>query len=185
MNKKALFIALAAAVVGTTLFASTKAYAQEVTNVHPMSQLVQKIATKFGLQASDVQAVFDQDRTDRKAEMEKKFEETLIQAVVDGKLTEAQKQLILAKNKELEASRTAHKPEDMQGKTEEERKAAMEANKTKMEVERKALEEWATQNGIDTKYLMGGFGKGPRGEGSGGPPPDGVKAPDSTITPKV
>lgn len=39
-----------------------------------MSSIVQKIADKFGLNKSDVQAVFDQDLADRKAAMEGKFE---------------------------------------------------------------------------------------------------------------
>ncbi len=38
--------------------------------------------------------------------------------------------------------------------------------KTKREAERTALETWAKDNGIDLKYLMGGFGMG---RGHGGP----------------
>jgi hypothetical protein len=48
----------------------------------------------------------------------------------------------------------------------------MEANKATMESERESLEDWATQNGIDIKYLMGGFGMhgGPGRNGMGGTP---------------
>lgn len=41
----------------------------------------------------------------------------------------------------------------MQGKSPDELKAAMSANKVTMEAERKSLEDWAKQNGIDIKYL--------------------------------
>jgi hypothetical protein len=171
IKNKALFAALAAAVIGTTLFVSTKAYATEEPNTNPMSQLVQKIADKFGLNKSDVQAVFDQDRADRKTAMEQKFETQLDQDVKDGKITEAQKQLIISKRKELETTRQ-NKMQNMQGKSKEEMKTAMEANKATMEAERKSLEDWAKQNGIDVKYVMGGFGMhgGPGRNGMGGPP---------------
>jgi hypothetical protein len=185
MNKKTVLTAIAITILGTGMFASTRVFAQSASD--PMSTLVTKIADKFGLKKADVQSVFDQDRSDRQAEMEAKFESTLTQAITDGKLTETQKQLIIAKRKELDASRLTSKPEDMQGKTEEERKAAMEANKTKMETERKALEDWAKQNGIDTKYLMGGFGMhGGPGRPGGLNGPEGMgKPPDTTPTPIV
>jgi hypothetical protein len=46
-------------------------------------------------------------------------------------------------------------------------KEGREAMKEKMEAEREALKKWATDNGIDMKYLMGMGGPG-RG-GHGGP----------------
>ena len=41
--------------------------------------------------------------------------------------------------------------------------------KKEMEEHRAALEKWAGENGVDVKYLMGGFGKGkgPGGLGDG------------------
>jgi hypothetical protein len=42
--------------------------------------------------------------------------------------------------------------------TEEERKTAMEGKRAEMETKRSELEAWAEKNGIDMKYLMGGFG---------------------------
>lgn len=130
--------------------------------------MIQKIADKFGLNKTDVQAVFDQDRTDRKADMEKKFQTDLDQAVKDGKITDSQKQLIISKRTELQDARKKGM-QNMQGKSADEIKAAMEANKSTMESERTALEAWAKQNGIDMKYLMGGFGR--HGFGMGGPRP--------------
>lgn len=169
MNKKLLLPLITLAIIGVGLVTSTKVFAQNTTMTNHLSNLVDKIAAKFNLNKADVQAVFYQDRKEHQAEMEAKYEERLSQYVTDGKITEAQKALILAKHKELKASRQENRP-DLKNMTEEERKAAMEANKTKMDEERKALEDWATQNGIDIKYLMGGFGMGRHGGGPGGPP---------------
>lgn len=166
MRKSIIIPALAITIVGTGVLASNKIFAQSTVTANPMSTVVQKIADKFGLNTTDVQAVFDQDRTDRQAEMETKYENQLTQFVTDGKITEAQKQLILSKHKELEAARQTER-QRMEGMTDDERKAAMEANRTKMETERSALEEWASQNGIDMQYIMGFGMHGGHGPGMG------------------
>jgi hypothetical protein len=170
MKNKTLLTALFITLMGIGIFTSTKALAQNTNdNPNPMQSLIQRIADKFGLKKDDVQAVFDQDRTDRQAEMEAKNLTQLDQLVKDAKITEAQKQLIINKRKEMESNRQSEM-ENLKDKTDEEKKAAFETNKTKMDTERKALEEWAAQNGIDVKYLMGGFGghKGPDGPGPNG-----------------
>lgn len=152
MRNKILLSALVTTVIGIGLFTTTSVLAQNPTaGQNPMQSLVQKIADKFGLKKEDVQAVFDQDRSDRRAEMEARNIAQLDQLVKDGKITEAQKQLIINKRKEIEASRQSQM-QNMQGKADE---------------ERKALEDWAAQNGIAVKYLMGGFGRygGPGGPG--------------------
>jgi hypothetical protein len=155
LNKKIFVTALAIATLGTGILTSSRVFAQATSGTDPMSTLVQKIASKFGLNVNDVQAVFDQDRTDRQAQQEKDYEARLAQAVTDGKITEAQKQLILTKHKELEASRQSQM-QSMQGKTQAERKATMESERT-------ALETWAKENNIDMSYLIGGRGIGHRG----------------------
>lgn len=83
--------------------------------------------------------------------MKTRFEDRLTQEVKDGKLTEAQKRLLIAKHNELQAKREADRPENWQSLTREERK-------TKMEAERQALEAWAKANGIDSKYFFNCFG---------------------------
>jgi hypothetical protein len=164
LNKKIIITALAIATLGAGILTSSKVFAQTTpSGNNPMSTLIQKIATKFGLNTSDVQAVFDQDRTDQEAQQETDYEARLTQAVTDGKITEAQKQLILTKHKELEASRQ-NQMQNMQGKTDTERKAAMESERT-------ALETWAKENNIDMSYLMGGRGMGHRGGPKGMGPP--------------
>lgn len=164
MKKQLAITALAITLAGAGLFTSGKVFAQSTPSSDPMSSIVQKIADKFGLNKSDVQAVFDQERTERQAEMEAKYETQLTQYVTEGKITEAQKQLIITKHKEMQANRQTER-QTMQGKTAAERKTAMETKRTE-------LETWASQNGIDVKYLMGGMGmKGHGGfRGAGGPP---------------
>lgn len=188
MNKKILLTVAAISIIGVGLLTSKTVFAQNIDNgQNPMSSLVAKIADKFGLKKEDVQAVFDQDRTEHQAEMEKtrvarqaemetKFEEQLSQDVTDKKITEAQKEFILAKRKELEANRQA-KMESMKNLTDDERKTAMEK-------ERAELETWAKENSIDLKYLMGGFGmRGYGGPGGpGGPRPKGEGTPPAAPT---
>lgn len=162
--KTLLITALSVGVIGTGLLSTNKIFAQNSSTTGPMSFLVDKIASKFGLDTSDVQAVFDQERVERQAEMEKKYEEQLTQYVSEGKITEQQKQLILEKHKEMQAQHQEER-EKMQQMTVEERKTAREANRTNMEEHKALLENWATQHGIDMQYVIG-FGKrGGKGPG--------------------
>lgn len=185
MKKKIFLPLLAILVVGSGLLMSRVVQAEEGTRPNPFASLVQKIADKFGLNKDEVQEVVDevraehqeemqQQREERQAEMETSFEEQLTQAVESGEITKEQKQLILAKREEINASRqtATEGAEDM---TEEERRAARET-------EREELETWAEENGIDMKYLMGGFGgKGFGGDGGlRGPRPDGEMEPPSS-----
>jgi hypothetical protein len=103
--------------------------------------LVDKIATKFNLDKSEVQEVFDAEREAREAERQLKMEERLTQAVTDGKITEAQKESILAKQAEMK-----NYLESIKDKPAEERKTLM---KEKME----EMHQWAKDNGV-TKYFM-------------------------------
>jgi len=149
--KKIIALSALAVVLGAGLLKSGIVFAQG-NGQERMSTLVQKIADKFNLNKDEVQAIFDEDkairetemkaeREARRAEMQTKYEERLTQDVTYGKITEEQRKLILAKHKEMEANR-----------------------ETKMEGNRTELEAWAKENGIDSSYLMGGFG----GRGRGG-----------------
>lgn len=138
-------------VAAATFSGVEKAYAQEPAKTSFIQNLIQRLAQKFGLKETDVQAVFDEASQQRQTQMQTRFEDRLSQAVTDGQLTEDQKQLILAKNKELQAKREQAK-QNWQNLTAEERKVAMQK-------ERQELEDWAKQNSIDIKYLFGGLGK--------------------------
>ncbi len=144
---KLLLTAATVAVLGGTIISLRPSpVAASTTSNNPMSEIVQKLADKFGLNKDEVQTVFDQSRAERQAEHQAENEARLTQLVTEGKLTESQKQLILAKEKELAASRPAMM-DSLRDKGQTERRAAMEAERT-------ALEAWAQANGIDPQYLM-------------------------------
>lgn len=159
MKKQLILTATVLTLIGASAFGATAAFAQ---GSDPSSGLTQRIAEKFGLKQSEVQSVVDQyrseERAERQAEMQAKFQERLAQLVTDGKITEAQKQLILNKHAELQANRDQEFA-TFKNMTEDERKAAMEQKRSE-------LESWAKANGIDAQYLMP-FGKGGPGFGRG------------------
>lgn len=163
--KKPLLLAGAVASLGFASVAGVSvASADTPTGTGGPTALIDKLTTKFNLNKDEVKAVFDEEYTARKAEMQKHNDERLSKLVTDGKITAEQKDKIIAKQAEL---KTAHEAErgSMEGKTHEERKAAMEAKRAE-------LEKWAKDNGIAVEYLrhVGGNGHhgGPRGGGPGG-----------------
>jgi uncharacterized membrane protein YhiD involved in acid resistance len=147
--KKSLVVAGAVATVGVARLtglgvasaATSSSGADDGT-----SSLVDKLVAKFNLNKSDVQAVFDADRTEHEAEMQQKMEERLDQAVTDGKITEDQKTKILAKIKEMKADMEANH-DAMKGKTDDERRALMDQK-------RQEIQTWAEENDIPEEYLM-------------------------------
>lgn len=120
-----------------------------------MSNLVDALATKFNLNKSDVQSVFDEQRSQMEADREADLKKQVAQLVSDGKLTQDQADKINAKRAELKAERDANRTAD-QNLSDDQRQAKMEERKT-------ALDTWFEQNGIDSQYhylLMGGRGHG-------------------------
>jgi hypothetical protein len=155
MDKSLITLIAAVAFISTSMVGTSSVFAREsdVQN-DPMHTLVQKLAQKFKVDESEIQTVFDQVHEQKRSEMQKKFEDRLSQLVTEGKITEAQKQLLLSKQKELQQMRTT-----MLDMTPEERKVQKQQLQTE-------LKEWAEQNDIDLHYLMpfgwhkgGGFGK--------------------------
>lgn len=114
--------------------------------------LADKIAATFHLKASEVQKVIDQNRAEHRDAREQKFEERLSQLVKDGKITEAQKQLIIAKRRSLEAERQASRVAD-KSLTPAERHAKRATKRTE-------LVAWAKTNGIPIDLLKPGHGRG-------------------------
>ena len=160
-NKILLGATVSAVVIGGVLMGSTRAFAQESTSAtNPMASLVQMIASKFGLNKDEVQAVFDQSREEMQKNRQEEYATRLSQLVTDGKITEAQKQLILSKHAQMQTARE-NELGAMKDQTQTERRASMEARRTE-------LENWATQNGIDVQYLMQGNGKNSGGRGMQG-----------------
>lgn len=129
----------------------------------PFTGLAQAIATKFNLSEVDVQSVIDEAMKNGRAEMKKNCpnENTrLTQAVTDGKITQAQADLIKAKHEELQTVRKDNM-EKMKTMTATEREAAMNA-------EKESLQKWAKDNNIPEEFAGmygGGHGRGPGGMG--------------------
>ena len=90
-----------------------------------------------------------QQIADFKAKRQVNFEARLSDLVKNGKITEAQKQLIIAKFKDLAANRKANIAK-FKSETPAQRKADRLAQKTD-------LQNWAKQNGIDLKLIFGGI----------------------------
>jgi hypothetical protein len=89
--------------------------------------LVDRLATKFNLNKDEVKAVFDEERQARQDEMNAEISKELQEAVDAGKITSEQKSLIENKYKELQSAR---------------------------EESKNAIEQWASDNNIEVKYLM-------------------------------
>ena len=174
MNLKTIkTLAITSAVVaGVAAFGTTAIHAatpsETMARPNHMASLVTALSKKFNLNQVDVQKLFDEQRTQMHQERETKHAEQLktrlAQAVTNGKLTQAQADLITTKQAELKTLM-----ESLKDKTETERQAAM---KTKMN----ELKQWATTNGIPEQFAafgpMGGHGGG---RGPGGP--GGMKGP--------
>jgi len=146
-----VFLSLAILTVGIL---ATKVKAEEVGSYPP---IVQKIAERFNLNVSDVKQVFDEERDERRADRYARFTERLNDLVSEGKLTEDQKDAVLAKH------------EEMQNQIEELRNLSFEERKTKMQEVHDDFKSWAEGQGIDLSTIgpLGGpFGRG-MGHGMG------------------
>ncbi len=195
ISKKSKMIAATAFVLGLTVVGGGAIAVSAATDIsttasahdNPMQALVAAIASRFGLNTSDVQAVVDNVMTAKRAEMEAKQQQNvatrLSQAVTDGKITSAQAALITAKAAEVKATFEADRTTD-QTLTEEQRMAKMKARMD-------SLKAWATTNNIPEQYLRfvgghGGPGMGGRGHGGfGGHAGINGQAPVPTTTPAV
>lgn len=150
--------------------------ATDTTSTNPMTSLVDAVSTKFNLNKTEVQAVFDEQRSVMEAEREAEVKEQIAQLVSDGKLTKDQADKLTAKRAELKAERETNRDEH-QALTADERKAVVAEHKTE-------LDAWFNETGIDTQYrylLTGGHGRGGQGGlGFGTMKQGGAEATEST-----
>lgn len=126
--------------------------------------LIDKIVSKFNLNKSDVQQVFDDHKSEMLQNRLEKDSARLDDLVTKGKITSSQKDLIVNKQKELFTAM-----QDWEKQHQNEDHATQDfrnAKKDFMQSQRDSLEQWAEDNDIDLKYLrpMGG----PRGHHMGG-----------------
>jgi uncharacterized membrane protein len=138
MTKKEIVVpVLTFVVAGGALFGVSTLYAQTNSKTNPM---VTKIAQRFGLKESEVQAVFDEERQEQKKQLESHLDDRLSQAVKDRKITEVQKTAILSKIKELQEKKQTN-IETWKNMSAEQRRAAMQKEKDD-------LKTWADHEGI-------------------------------------
>lgn len=149
MNKKILVGILATALIGGVLVQNSMAATSAGNGVN---SLVKAIAERFKLNETDVQKVFDEHRQTIQKEHEQNFITRLDTLVKEGKITQAQKQLIITKRNELETQRINDK-DSFKNLTEEQRE-------TKIQQRKAEIDAWAKTNNIDPSYLMGGKGMG-------------------------
>lgn len=147
--KKTLMIVGAAASVGLAGAAAgvnaVSAEAGEHSGPLGLGGLVDKIAGRFDLDESEVQAVFDEHREEMHASHQARLEERLDEAVEAGELTEDQKNRILAKLEEIKQQHETSR-EDFKDMTREERHEAMKQK-------RDDLKKWAEENNIPEEYF--------------------------------
>lgn len=91
------------------------------------SDIAAKIAEKFNLSEDEVQTVFDEEKEAMQAEKAAERSEKLQELVDSGDITAEQKTLLEEKQSELQVQQESN---------------------------REALDAWADENSIDTKYIM-------------------------------
>jgi polyhydroxyalkanoate synthesis regulator phasin len=123
---------LAAGVITTVTAGSLLGLGSASADTADGSSLIDKIASKFNLNRDEVEAVFDEEKAERQAERQADFSEELQEKVDAGDITAEQKTAIEAKMTEMQTAR---------------------------ETEREAIQQWAEDNNIDMKYVMGGHGR--------------------------
>lgn len=144
LRNKILLPVLAVTIGGVALFGVSQVSAQ---NTDGPSELVSAIAQKFNLPQDQVQQVFNEQKEKHHAQMQVKMDEKLTQLVKDGKLTEAQKQAMIAKMAEMKNN---FNPDALKDLTPEQRRE-------KMDQHRQEMENWAKSQGIDPTLLMFNF----------------------------
>ena len=148
MNINTKKIAAAAFILGASVLGTGVASADTGTSTLSQNDpLVTALAQRFNLNVTDIKAVFDQVRSQHRiaTTTNRVFNEAnrLTKAVTEGKLTQAQADLIKAKQVEVKAFM-----DTLKTKTPAERMTAM---KTEME----SVKQWATTNNIPLNYLQG------------------------------
>lgn len=103
--------------------------------------LPQKIAERFNLNFDEVQSFFNEIHQKRIQQAQERVEIKLNEALLNGKITQAQKEAILVKIKEL-----YQKKEDLNCLSFKERRSR------RQELQ-KEMKDWADQNGIDFGFL--------------------------------
>ncbi len=162
MTKKISISLLTLTFVSMLVFVVPQAHAQGTTNTtrpNFFQGIIDFISQKFGLDKTQVQSAVNDYRAQRKATMTPRpqlsaedianREKTrLDKLVTDGKITSAQEQAIIT---ELAAIRSKYSLDSMKNLTSDQRRQ-------KMQQMHDEIVTWAKSQGIDSSYVMPGFG---------------------------
>ncbi|MCF7865291.1 MAG: hypothetical protein K9M11_02190 [Candidatus Pacebacteria bacterium] len=155
MSKKSKTIAATAFILGVAAVGagtvSSTAFADTTTETNPrathITNLVTALSQRFNLNSADVQTVINTVMATEKTEMDANRSQNLAtrlaKAVTDGKITQAQSNLITAKVQENKTFM-----DSLAGKTAAEKKAAMQTY-------HEAMTKWATDNNIPKGFILG------------------------------
>lgn len=149
MKKILTYSFIAVAVVGILAIGVMSIRAENTDNNYP--PIIQKIAERFNLNIDEVKEVFDEARQERHQKIQTHFEGKLDKFVAKDKLSEEQKEAVLAKMKEMR-----EEYRELKSLSPKERHAKM------MEI-KEEMKTWTEENGINLGLLKGfnkGFGKG-------------------------
>ncbi len=153
MSKKSKMIAAVAFVLGSSAFGVgvSQAAATHIGKNQKMTAIIEAIAEEFDLNASDVESVVQQAMEKERQDMEKRHDEELKteldQAVTDGKLTQVQADLILAKKEELKTFMV-----DFKDLTPDEKHGLMKSHMDE-------ITKWMEENDIPKEFILS-LGKG-------------------------
>jgi len=149
MKRSQIYVLAAlAGVLGYGALTSPSVYAQENS---PYSPVVQRIVERFQLNTSEVNTVINEVRTENMAERKAIVTEKLNKAVSENKITEDQKNAVLAKLTEWQNEKLTWTT-----MTREERQEQRKEH-------REEMEQWAQDNNIDLHSILGNEGgKGPK-----------------------
>lgn len=156
MNKKTLVALIGFVILSMTVVGGNNSYAQTTPS---RQTIIDTLVSKFGLNKTEVETVFNDFQKQRQSDMATGFIDRLDQLVKDGKLTQAQSELILEKRTQMVAQKNDPSW----------RSLTPQLRRTKMVEQRTDLEKWASDNKIDLKYLPFLVGKAGRGFGPGHP----------------
>ncbi len=150
MNVKSSLVvgATIATVVAGGIGGITYAATTTTTSSGGNTTLVDKIASRFHLNKSDVQAVFDQDRQAHREQMHTEQQQRLTDAVAAGSLTQAQADHILSVQQEIRNLMGSANPHELS-----------DSVRQQIMTKREELHSWAQTNNISLQDLMG-----PRGD---------------------
>lgn len=135
---KILSVSLVAiALISAGLLAAKKTSADDMDTFYP--PFIQSLSERFNLDESEVKDFFDSEKQTRQQNMQESKENRLSQAVEDGVITDVQKENLLNKWQEMHQER-----EDQR------------------QTNRKEMQEWMQNEGIDSEKLHDYIGFGPR-----------------------